>query len=112
MFGFDIIFSIMGLIVPILAAGIFVYVFAMMLSPKFRGKIMAREAKAKKYMLEESGDMLQDIATEEARIVSPGIETKAQAFKRGWSGESIYCKHCGAVIDGDSTFCKVCGNKQ
>ena len=24
----------------------------------------------------------------------------------------VYCKHCGASIDSDSTFCKACGRKQ
>lgn len=41
------------------------------------------------------------------------ISPKARAIKEGLTeDETIYCKHCGASIDSDSTFCKKCGKEQ
>lgn len=130
---FEIIFAI----VPILVVGVFIFVFVMMFSPKLRGKMMSQQIKAK-YMLDEAKDdltdiataagnvsikskknildsnenVLHDIATKNANIAKDGIETTVRAIKRGITGESKYCKHCGKSIDEDSKFCKECGKKQ
>ena len=34
------------------------------------------------------------------------------ATKAADTTDSVYCKYCGAAIDGDSLFCKKCGQKQ
>jgi len=131
-------FDIMFTIVPIMVICTFIFTFAMMLSPKLRGKFMSRQLKATKYMMDESKDDLTDIATiagnvsinsrknildenedtlrnmatRSANINKEGIEITARAIKDGLSRNSIYCKHCGHSIDEDSKFCKFCGKEQ
>ena len=132
------IFNIMFTIIPILVVCIFIFTFAMILSPKLRGKMMSHQIKSLKYMMEESSadltnlttttanaaikakknildeneDVLRDLATRQANISKDGIETTVRAIKKGFTTESIYCKHCGQAIDHDSKFCKNCGKKQ
>lgn len=37
----------------------------------------------------------------------------AKGIKEGLSEEdTVYCKHCGQLIDSDSRFCKSCGKQQ
>lgn len=132
------IFNIMFAIVPVLVVCVFVFTFIMILSPKFRGKMMSRQIKATKYMIEESkedltdlvattGDVtmnaskkildenednIRDMITKGANISKVGIETTVRAIKKGLTEDVIYCKYCGASIDLDSKFCKHCGKKQ
>ena len=42
------IFSIVGVIVPILVIGVFIFVFTMMFSPKLRGKMMSKQIESLK----------------------------------------------------------------
>lgn len=126
-------FDVLFIIVPIFIVVVFVITILMMASPKFRGKLMGRQIKAAKYMLNdvqddlvdlgstvvktqqkmlhENEDALKDIATRNAKINKEGIEITAKAIKDGLSDATIYCKHCGALIDEDSKFCKECGKK-
>jgi len=130
---FDIIF----VIVPIFIGCVFVFTFALILSPKLRGKMMSRQIKSMKYMIDDSketienitstmGDIsinskksildkneenLKDIVNKTANISKDGIETTVRAIKKGLSNNTIYCKHCGSLIDADSKFCKHCGKK-
>ena len=95
----------------------FVLSIAMFVSPKLRGKIMSRQVKAMKYMVDESKDDIESISTNMAEATKKGtkITTKAviEGLKEGFAGEeTIYCKHCGEVIDADSKFCKSCGKEQ
>ena len=71
-------FKIMSVLVPVLAVGIFVFVFAMLLSPKLRGKVMSRQVKATKYMLDESKDTLTDIATTAGGIAADSADNILQ----------------------------------
>ena len=131
-------FSFLFIIVPIFIGFVFIFVILSFVSTKFRGKFMARQIKAAKYMLEESKDDLADItatassvairgkkktldeneeilremATKEANIAKEGIETTTRAIKKGFTDDVIYCKHCGVSIDSDSKFCKKCGKEQ
>lgn len=139
---FDGVFSAMGIlfvIVPILSALIFLFAIGMMFSPRLRAKMMGKQVKAAKYMMEENKDDLTDIltaagdiavksgknildvnegaltdmATKSANISKEGIEISARAIKKGFTEEDKeYCKHCGETIDKDSTFCKKCGKQQ
>ena len=114
------------------------FTFAMLFSPKLRGKFLSRQIKSLKYMVEDSKDDLTDItttasnaminaeknildqnedtlkniATRKADISSIGIEKTARAIKNGLTKDDIYCKHCGLSIDSDSSFCKHCGKEQ
>ena len=72
---------------------------------------------AKKEILNQNEDVLRDIANKEASINRDAIKTTVGAVRDGWTGENnegktIFCKHCGALIDADSRFCKECGKEQ
>ncbi len=128
-------FNAMFVIVPIFIGIVFIFMIAMIASPKLRGKMMSNQFKSIRYMMEESQDdlaklsgtavgikkqildenedALTDIANKEAKIKSVGIKSAAKAIKEGLTEtDSIYCKHCGSVIDNDSKFCKRCGKEQ
>ena len=128
-------FDIMFVIVPILIIAGFVFTFALLLSPKLRGKLMSKQIDAANYMIKESKNSLSDLAgtamdikkniltenedvlkemyTKEAEIEKEGLKIKTSAIKEGLSGtKNNYCKHCGSLIDSDSRFCKSCGKKQ
>lgn len=117
----------------------FIFAIVYMLSPKLRGKLMSRQVKSLKHMVDMSKDDLTDITStmgnigvssakniidnneeglrhisrKSADINKDAVEITSRAIKRGFSGNSsIYCKYCGEAIDSDSLFCKVCGKKQ
>jgi hypothetical protein len=130
--------NIMFIIVPIIIVIVFVIVIIMFISPKVRGKMMARQIKAARYMLDESKDdlenmgtivgntsikikkniiedneeTLKDINIKEANINKEKVRITAKAIKEGLTEDnSIYCKYCGQEIDSDSIYCKNCGKK-
>lgn len=130
--------EILFYIVPILIGITFIMTIALMVSPKLRGKLMSRQIKATKHMMDYSKEDLKDIlstsadiginvekeildnneetmrenATRKANINKKGIEITTNAIKEGLNGSKIYCKHCGKLIDEDSKFCKSCGKEQ
>lgn len=132
-------FEALFVIVPIFIVVVFVLVIAQIVSPKFRGKLMSRQIKATKYMMDEVKDDLTDLGTTVgniginvqkdilnknedtlkdlnirlANIDKEGIEIRTRAIRDGITkSEGIYCKHCGTLIDKDSKFCKNCGGEQ
>lgn len=129
------IFNIMFVVVPILVFAGFIFTFALILSPKLRGKMMSKQIDAanhmmkssknslsdlagtaldiKKNILTENEDMLKQIYTKEAEIEKEGIRIKTSAIKEGLGGtKNKYCKDCDSIIDSDSIFCKSCGKRQ
>ena len=101
------------IIVSIFVALVFVFVIVQVISPKFRGKLMSRQMKSVKYMIDESKDDIESISTNMANATKEGIETTVRAIKKGLvDEEDIYCKYCGSRIDRDSKFCKHCGKEQ
>ncbi len=126
------------IIVPIFVVLVFAFTIAIIVSPKFKAKIMSRQIKAtkkmidyskddltsmgtamgnisiqtKKNILDENEDSLRDMATREANISKKGIEITANAIKKGLTEDNTQCKHCGTSIDKDSKFCKKCGKNQ
>lgn len=110
MFNFEL-FNFLSLFIPIITIVIFTIAIISVISPKFRGKIMSRNIKAVRYAVDEAEEDLKTINNKTANAESEAITTKAKAFKKGFKNE-IYCKHCGYLIDSDSTFCKKCGKKQ
>lgn len=130
--------EILFYIVPILIGITFVLMIALMISPKLRGKLMSRQIKAIKHMMDYSKEDLKDIlstsadiginaekeildnneetmednVTRKANINKKGIEITTNAIKEGLTRSKIYCKHCGKLIDDDSKFCKSCGKEQ
>ncbi len=132
------IFNALFVIVPIFILVIFIFTIMMMISPKLRGKLMSRQVKATRYMMEEAKDDLKEMGTmagdiqaqtkknildqneevlkeiekRSANIKKEGIEIKMKAIKDGLSKNTVYCKYCGVLIDEDSKFCKKCGKEQ
>lgn len=130
--------EILFYIVPILIGITFVLMIALMISPKLRGKLMSRQIKATKHMMDYSKEDLKDIlstsadiginaekeildnneetmednVTRKANINKKGMEITTNAIKEGLTRSKIYCKHCGKLIDDDSKFCKSCGKEQ
>lgn len=60
-------------IVPILIAITFTFTIALIFSPKLRGKMMSKQIKATKHMLDYTKDDLQDLMTTSATM---GIDTE------------------------------------
>lgn len=127
-------FNIMFIVVSIIIGLSFIFVILSMVSPKFRGKMMSRQIKATKHMvnyskedlkdisntainikkniLDENEETLKEMSDMEADIKKDYVKTMAKSVKEGLSEDSIYCKHCGTIIDSDSKFCKKCGKEQ
>ena len=105
-------FDAMFVIVPVFIGIVFVFTIAMFISPKLRGKMMSRQIKAQKYMIDESKEDLKSISDTMAYVTKDGVKTTARAIKEGLTEESIFCKYCGSEIDEDSKFCKKCGKEQ
>lgn len=99
-------------ILPILVIGIFVLTFALMFSPKLRGKFMGMQVKATKYMVDGTKEDIKDISTNMAEATKDGVKITTGAIRDGLAGENIFCKHCGSSIEKDSKFCKNCGKEQ
>lgn len=107
------VFFIFFIFVAIFIALVFAFVIAQIISPKFRGKMMSRQIKAAKYMMDDSKEDIENISTNMANSTKEGIEITTRAIKKGFTEEEgIYCKHCGSKIDNDSKFCKNCGKEQ
>ena len=109
-FNFEL-FNFMSIFIPIMTLIIFAVAIITIIRPKFRGKMMSRNIKAMRYAVDEAEEDLKTINDIKANAESDAITTKARAFKKGFKDE-VYCKHCGYLIDSDSTFCKKCGKKQ
>ena len=113
----DTIFSTIPIVaVLIFVVAVLVIIFTMVsaFSPKLRGKMLSKQIKAAKYMVEESKDDIEYISNNMADATKGGVETTVRAIKKGIvdDEEEIYCKHCGSRIDKDSKFCKNCGKEQ
>ena len=78
----------------------------------FRSEISKMAAKSARYIQEETREDLTAMASTGAEIVEDAVTRTASAVREGLSGDTVYCKHCGAVIDADSKFCKSCGKEQ
>ena len=106
-------FDVLFFIVPIFAILTIVFVIAQMISPKFRGKIMSRQIKAAKYMMDESKNDIEVISSSMANATKGGVETTSRAVKKGFTSDDVvFCKYCDYPIDRDSKYCKNCGKKQ
>ena len=107
--------SVVGVIFIIAFIGIilgFIFVIAQIVSPKFRGKMLSKQMKSMKYMMDESKEDIESISTDMANATKEGVRITTNAIKKGFTEESIYCKHCGSEIDEDSKICKICGKEQ
>ena len=90
--------------------GFFVGFVCLMLG--FRPELSKLSIKTSKYIQEENKEDLKDMANTTADITGDAISKVARSIKEGLEEETMFCKHCGAVIDADSTFCSKCGKMQ
>lgn len=98
------------IIVPIIMIASIIFSILLMTNSKIRGKIMAKNIKAAKYMMDETKEDLKAINDIGAYAQSDAIKSKVRAIKQGLQDE-IFCKYCGKNIEEDSTYCKHCGEK-
>ncbi len=117
---------------------VFGFLIAMIFSPKLRGKMMSKQVKATRYMVQESkddmatigkdmtdvgaevadhvvdehADTIKNVADTLSTATQGAVKTTVSAVREGLQKDTAYCKHCGAVIDRDSKFCKECGGQQ
>lgn len=86
--------------------------FITMLNPNLQGKILSKQVKSLRNMMDESKDTLKSLADDMTDINADSIEATAKAVKKGLtSDDDITCAHCGKKIDKDSKYCKYCGDR-
>ena len=86
--------------------------FITMLNPKIQGKMLSKQVKSLRNMMDESKDTLKSLADDMTDINADSIEATARAVKKGLtSDDDVICLHCGKKIDKDSKYCKYCGDK-
>ena len=76
----------------------------------FGPEIAKSRAKTLRYIQEENKDDLTAIVNNSAEIMSDAVSKTANAIANGVQ-KTMFCKHCGARIDADSTFCSQCGKE-
>ena len=76
----------------------------------FSPEISKARAKTLRYIQEENKEDLTAIANNSAEIMGDAISKTANAITNGIQ-KTMFCKHCGAKIDIDSTFCSRCGKE-
>lgn len=86
--------------------------FVTMLNPKIQGKLLSKQIKSLKQMMDESKDDIKSISDEMTDATKDSLETTARTIKKGLtSDEDKICPYCQSKIDKDSKFCKYCGKK-
>ena len=93
-------------------APIGLFISAFCLAQGFRPEMTRMSAQSMRYIQNENKEIFTDIANTTAEITQNAIAQTAKAVCDGISGDKIYCKHCGAMIDSDSKFCSKCGKEQ
>ena len=106
--GVQSIISVGFVVVSLMVGALFIFIIAQMVSPKFRGKLLSRNIKATKYMMDESKDDIKSISDDLANATKGGIETTVRSIKKGITeDDGVYCKHCDAEISNDFKLIKV-----
>ena len=99
-------------IIFILAFLVIIGSFVVMLNPNLQGKMLSRQVKSLKYMMDDSKDTLKNLTDDMTDITKVSVEATARAVKKGLTEEEdITCPHCGKKIDKDSKYCKHCGDR-
>lgn len=102
--------KIIMIIVPIIMIVSIIFSIILMTNSKIKGKILAKNIKAARYMMDETKEDLKAINDIGAYAQSDAIKRKVKAVKQGLQNET-YCKYCGKNIEEDSIYCKYCGEK-
>ena len=96
----------------ILAFLIIIFGFITAFNPRIQGKLLSKQVKSLRYMMDDSKDTLKNLTDDMTDITKDSVETTARAVKKGFTTEeSITCPYCQAKIDNDSKYCKHCGNR-
>ena len=104
--------KILFIVVPIFIVLVFVFILLSILSPKFNGKMLSKQIKATKNMMDNSKEDIKSIYDDMANATKDSTTAYFKAVKKGLTEEdTVYCKHCGAEIPQDSKFCKNCGKE-
>ena len=85
--------------------------FITVLNPNIQGKMLSKQVKSLRNMMDESKDTLKSLADDMADINVDSIEATAKAVKKGLTSDDVICAHCGKKIDKDSKYCKYCGDR-
>ena len=86
--------------------------FVVMLNPNIQGKMLSKQVKSLRNMMDESKDTLKSLADDTADVNADSIESTVKAYKKGLTEEDdVICSHCGKKIDKDSKYCKYCGDR-
>ena len=85
--------------------------FITMLNPNIQGKMLSKQVKSLRNMMDESKDTLKSLADDMTDINADSIEATAKAVKKGLTSDDVICSHCGKKIDKDSKYCKYCGDR-
>lgn len=106
-------FKIFFIVVLILIILSFIFTIALIFSSKLKAKIIGKQVKVAKYVLDDNEDILRDISDKSADIKANSYTTTARAIKKGLQNreKGKYCKYCGYEIEEDSIYCKKCGKK-
>lgn len=130
------VFNIVFVIMFLLGIGFFVFVLLMIFNPKIRSKMMGRQLKATKMILDDNKETIKDIhnlqadiaiestdnildkhektleknMTKMANIGSSSVETTVRAVKQGIKNTKE-CPKCKKYNEEDAKFCKECGTE-
>ena len=87
------------------------FVFGVFLPFPIFGVAFGREITA--FNAQQSMPIAQEGIEKMAPSMGTAAKEIAKGIKDGLSDDNtIYCKHCGSLIDNDSRFCKSCGKEQ
>lgn len=86
--------------------------FITMLNSNIQGKMLSKQIKSLRNMMDDSKDTLKSLADDMTDITKDSVEAKARAVKKGFTNEeTITCPYCKEKVDKDSKYCKHCGNR-
>ena len=85
--------------------------FITMLNPNIQGKMLSKQVKSLRNMIDESKDTLKSLADDMTDINADSIEATAKAVKKGLASDDVICAHCGKKIDKYYKYCKFCGDR-
>ena len=134
--GFFSVFNIFFILMLLLTIAVIGFVIALMFSPKLKSKMMGRQLKATKQILDDNKETIKDIHNLQADILVEStdnildkhektikknvnkladiseypIEKAGNALKKGLSNTKE-CPECGKMNSENAKYCQECGTK-